>query len=49
MYQGAAGGPGDGNGGGGGPETPEPGAEGPAGGKAKKDGGVIDAEFEETQ
>ncbi len=51
MYQGAAGpgGPGDGNGdANGGPETPDGGDAAP-GGKGKKDGGVIDAEFEETQ
>ena len=48
MYQGAAGGPGGpggpgGEGGEGGPEGGAPGGEG-----KKKDGGVIDAEFEET-
>jgi molecular chaperone DnaK len=49
MYQGAAGGPGGDGGGNGGPETPDAGGEGAGGGKGKKEGGVIDAEFEETQ
>jgi molecular chaperone DnaK len=54
MYQGAAGGPG-GEGGPGGPVDGSGGSEGgeagdgAAAGKGKKDGGVIDAEFEETQ
>ena len=52
MYQNAGGAPGAGpNGGPGGPDgggAPGGGGSGAAGGEKKKDGGVIDAEFEET-